>query len=41
MECDDAQLLEEWAANWKDLVEFEFFPVRTSKEAAEMLAPKL
>lgn len=41
MECDDAQLLDEWAANWKDLVDFEFFPVRTSKEAAEMIAPKL
>lgn len=41
MECDDAQLLEEWAAKWKDLVEFEFVPVRTSKQAAELLAPKL
>ena len=40
MECDDARLLEEWAANWRDLVEFEFVPVRTSKEALELIAPK-
>ena len=41
MECEDPRLLEEWAANWKDLVEFEFVPVRPSKEAANLLAPKL
>jgi uncharacterized protein DUF3303 len=41
MECEDPHLLEEWAANWKDLVEFEFVPVRTSKQAAELLATKL
>jgi Protein of unknown function (DUF3303) len=41
MECDDARLLQEWAANWSDLVEFEFVPVRTSKEALELIAAKL
>lgn len=41
MECDDPRLLEEWAANWRDLVEFDFVPVRTSKQAAELIAPKL
>lgn len=41
MECDGARLLEEWAAKWSDLVEFEFVPVRPSKQAAELLAPKL
>jgi uncharacterized protein DUF3303 len=41
MECDDPRLLQEWAANWSDLVEFEFVPVRTSKEALELIAPKL
>lgn len=41
MECDDARLLEDWAAKWNDLVEFEFVPVRTSKQAAELIAPKL
>jgi hypothetical protein len=41
MECEDARLLEEWAANWNDLVEFEFVSLRTSKQAAEFIAPKL
>jgi Domain of unknown function (DUF3303) len=41
MECDDARLLEEWAANWKVLVEFEFVPVHPSKQAVELIAPNL
>jgi Protein of unknown function (DUF3303) len=41
MECADRRLLDEWAAHWKDLVEFEFVPVRRSSEAAEFLAPQL
>jgi Protein of unknown function (DUF3303) len=41
MECADRRLLDEWAAHWKDLVEFEFVPVRRSNEAAEFLAPQL
>jgi len=41
MECLDPRLLDQWAAHWKDLVEFEFVPVRCSKEAAEFLAPLL
>ena len=34
MECDDPQLLQEWASHWQDLVEFEFVPVVRSNEAA-------
>jgi hypothetical protein len=30
MECEDTRLLEEWAAQWRDLVDFEFVPVRRS-----------
>lgn len=41
MECQDAQLLQEWAANWTDLVDFEFVSVRSSREAAEIIAPEL
>ena len=41
MECDDARLLEEWADRWRDLMEFEFVPVRRSKEAAELIAAGL
>jgi hypothetical protein len=33
--------LEEWAAYWRDLVEFEFVPVRRSKETVDLLAPEL
>jgi hypothetical protein len=39
MECDDERLLQEWAAHWSDLVEFEFIPVVTSMEMAAALAP--
>jgi len=41
MECRDARLLEQWAAQWRDLVEFEFVTVRHSKEAVEIIAPQL
>jgi hypothetical protein len=27
MECDDITLLQQWVANWEDLVEFEIVPV--------------
>jgi len=41
METDDPRLLQEWMANWEDLVEFEVYPVLSSKEAAERVAPRL
>jgi len=41
MECEDANLLEQWATHWRDLVEFEFVPVRRSQEAAAIIAPEL
>lgn len=41
METDDRRLLDEWMANWSDLVHFEVHPVVTSKEAAERIAPRL
>jgi hypothetical protein len=34
MECDDAQLFQQWIANWHDLVDFEIVAVHTSKDAA-------
>jgi hypothetical protein len=34
MEVDDEALLHEWAANWEDLVDFEFIPVVSSAQAA-------
>lgn len=41
METHDRRLLDEWMANWSDLTEFEVYPVITSKEAAEKIAPRL
>jgi len=41
METDDRNLLDEWIANWSDIVEFEIYPVISSKEAAEKVAPRL
>ena len=41
MECEDPRLLDEWAAHWQDLVEFEFVPVVTSAEASESISTLL
>jgi len=41
MECDDRSLLDEWLANWSDIVDFEVLPVITSPEAAARVAPRL
>ena len=41
METHDRALLDQWMANWSDLVDFEVHPVMTSNEAAEKIAPRL
>jgi hypothetical protein len=41
METEDRALLDQWIANWNDLVDFEVHPVISSKEAAEKIAPRL
>jgi Protein of unknown function (DUF3303) len=41
METDDPKHLDEWLANWKDIVEFEVYPVISSKEASQRVAPYL
>ena len=41
METEDRKLLDEWLANWEDLVEFEVFPVISSSEAAARVSPRL
>ena len=41
MEADSRQLLDEWLANWDDLVDFEVYPVISSHEATERVAPRL
>ena len=41
METTDRGVLDEWIANWSDIVEFEVFPVMSSKEAVELIGPRL
>jgi hypothetical protein len=41
METDEPALLDAWIANWRDLVDFEVYPVITSAEAAAKIAPLL
>ena len=41
METTDRALLEQWMANWSDLVEFEVHPVISSKEAAARIGTRL
>jgi hypothetical protein len=41
METDDRRLLDQWMANWKDLMDFEVYSVITSKEAVERIGPRL
>ena len=41
MECSERDLLEQWMEQWRDLVDFEVIPVRTSAETIALLAPSL
>lgn len=41
METDDRSLLDQWISNWSDIVDFEVYPVVTSQEAANKIAPRL
>jgi hypothetical protein len=38
MECDDITLLQQWVAQWSDLVAFEIVPVVPGKETATALS---
>lgn len=41
MECDDRKQLDEWIANWRDLVDFEVETVMTSADAVTAITPSL
>jgi hypothetical protein len=41
METADRTLLEQWIANWSDIVDFEICPIISWEEAAERVAPRL
>jgi hypothetical protein len=38
MKCDDLTLLQHWAAEWSDLVEFEIIPVTQGKDTSAALS---
>jgi hypothetical protein len=39
MEAEGVSHLDEWITNWSDIVEFEIYPVISSKEAADRVSP--
>lgn len=41
MRCADRSLLDEWMANWRDVMEFEVLPVMSSAEAVRAMTPHL
>ncbi|HKX31925.1 MAG TPA: DUF3303 family protein [Blastocatellia bacterium] len=41
MEAAEPELIDLWVSRWSDLVDFEVYPVITSAEAAERVAPRL
>lgn len=41
VECVHRSLLDEWIANWKDIVDFDIVPVITSTEAQALVGPSL
>jgi hypothetical protein len=41
METSEPKLLDQWIANWSDIVEFEVYPVISSTEAAERISARL
>ena len=41
MESPDRELLDQWLARWRDLVDFEVMPVITSADAQALVAPRL
>jgi len=40
METADRNFIDEWIANWSDIVEFEVYPVISSQEAAEIVSAR-
>jgi hypothetical protein len=40
MRTEDFALFDKWIDNWRDLMQFEIVPVRTSAEAVELMAAR-
>jgi hypothetical protein len=41
MQTENFALFDQWIDNWRDLMDFEIVPVRTSAEVAELMKAKL
>lgn len=41
MEAANQELINQWINNWSDIVDFEVYPVISSKEAVEKVSPYL
>ncbi|PYJ20197.1 MAG: hypothetical protein DME99_10635 [Verrucomicrobia bacterium] len=41
MQTEDLALFDGWIENWRDLIDFEIVPVRTSAEAVELMNKNL
>jgi hypothetical protein len=41
MQTQDFALFDRWIDNWRDLMDFEIVPVRTSADAVERMRAKL
>jgi hypothetical protein len=40
MQTEDFPLFDQWIDNWRDLMDFEVVPVRTSAEAIKLMSPQ-
>jgi hypothetical protein len=40
MQTEDFALFDQWIANWRDLIDFQIVPVRTSAEVVELMNKK-
>ena len=40
MQTEDFALFDQWIGNWRDLMDFEVVPVRTSAEAIKLMFPQ-
>jgi hypothetical protein len=38
MQTENLALFDQWIANWRDLIDFEIVPVRTSAEVIELMS---
>ncbi len=41
METERRELIDEWIANWSDLVDFQVHPVMTSQQATQAISARL